>query len=272
NNNSISKKTTIDLSHLAAGSELDIESALGFRWEIGEAGQNLAAKIKTVETGSPADKAGLRIGDIIISANKTVIPNWRYFVSIITSNPNKTIPITVDRAGATVYLMLTPGQHPKNPALGYAGVSPNINPHLFDKYQSIKQYGLFAALPIAIKENYLQAELTLKILGKMLVGKASIKNVGGPLTIADYSGKTLKMGYVAYFKFLAAISLALAVMNLLPIPVLDGGHMALCLIEMLRGKPLSDHIGHFLLRTGMVIMLTFMAFVLTVDAWKYLVM
>lgn len=123
---------------------------------------------------------------------------------------------------------------------------------------------------MAVHENYLLAKLTLKTLGRMITGHASIKNMGGPLTIADYSGKTLKMGYVAYLKFLAAISLTLAVMNLLPIPVLDGGHMLLCGIEMIRGKPVSERTGQFLLRIGMSVMLTFMLMVITVDLWKYL--
>lgn len=269
--NGIQNTATLDFSQLPKGSELMIDQALGFQWEITETGKNVPATLDTVVKNSPADKAGLLSADTVIQANGTAINNWQALVNEITNHPQQAMNLVVQRGGSTRQLTLTPGRHPDNPQRGYAGITPNVPADLYQKYRSIKQYGLLAALPMAIKENYLQAKLTLKVLGRMITGKASIKNMGGPLTIADYSGKTLRMGYVEYLKFLAAISLTLAVMNLLPIPVLDGGHMTLCAIEMVRGKPVSDRTADLLLRFGMSIVLTFMILVLTIDFWKYLI-
>lgn len=265
------QSVTIDMSGLPSGSELAIEKALGFNWEIAEAANQIPATLDTVVTNSPADHAGLQSGDTIVQANHQTISNWVGLVDIIHHSANQAIPLTViNQQGIKKSLVLTPKQHADNPSIGYAGISPAFEGDLYAKYRSVKRFSLLAALPMAIKENYLQAKLTLKMLGRLIVGKASIKNMGGPLTIADYSGKSLKMGYVSYFKYLAAISLALAVMNLLPIPVLDGGHILLCSIEMVRGKPLGERTANLLLRIGMSVMITFMLLVITVDLWKYI--
>lgn len=269
-NNGITKSATVDLSQLPAGSEMNVENALGFQWEIAEVANRLPATLATVEAGSPAAAAHLQVGDNIIQANEQAINHWQDFVTVIKSHPGKAIALTVMRNGQAQALTLTPKKHPDNPTTGYAGISPAVPENLNSKYETVKRYDFFTALPMAVNENYLLAKLTLKTLGRLIVGRASVENMGGPLTIADYSGKTLKMGYVWYFKFLAAISLTLAVMNLLPIPILDGGHMTLCTVEMIRGKPLSERTANVLLRIGMSVMLTFMLFVLTVDLWKYL--
>ena len=268
--NNTKNTATIDLSHLAKGSEFNIEKALGFSWEITEVAKNLPAKIKTVVVNSPADKAGIKNGDTVVQINDHAIENWQSFVKDVTTHPEQTIDIIVERNGTTKQLSLTPQKHPKIPEIGYAGVYPDVSETLYDKYRGVKKFGLLASLPMSVKENYLQAKLTLKILGRMIIGNASIKNVGGPITIADYSGRSLQMGYVAYLKFLAAISLTLAVMNLLPIPVLDGGHMTLCTIEIIRGKPISERSSEILLRFGMSIILAFMVAVMAIDFWKYL--
>lgn len=269
--NGIKKHATVDLSSLPSGSEMHIEQAIGFQWEITEAGKQQAAIIQTVAANSPAERAGLQVADKLLQANQTTIQSWQDFVRVVQANPETLVTLQALRQGKILSLHLTPQTHPKNEAIGYAGVSPKIDPDLYAKFRHIKRFDALTALPMAVQENYLQAKLIVKTLWRLVVGEASIKNMGGPITIADYSGKSLQMGYVTYLKFLAAISLTLAVMNLLPIPVLDGGHMALCLVEMVRGKPLSDRAAGLLMRLGLSIMLTFMAIVISVDIWKYLV-
>lgn len=268
--NGINKSARISLDNLPSGSEMAIEQALGFQWQIAEVGQKQPAEINTVSVNSPAQQAGLKTNDIVLSANQQPVKYWQDFVNVVQQHPEQTISITVNRNGNTQQLQLKPATHPKNKTIGYAGVSAKFDPSLYDKFYTTKKYNVLSALPVAIKENYLQGKLIIKTLGRLLIGRASIKNMGGPLTIADYSGKSLSAGYVSFFKFLAAISLTLAVMNLLPIPVLDGGHMALCSIEMLRGKPLSEKTAGLLMRVGMSVMLTFMLLVISVDLWKYL--
>lgn len=269
-NNGIKKHVQIDLSQLPSGSEMAIEKAIGFHWEIAEVGKKQPAIIETVVEGSPAATAGLQANDMILLVDKQHINYWQDFVTSVQNKPEQTVSVQVKRQGQTVTLHMTPARHPQNNQLGYVGVSPKIDPNIYRKFRYNKQFDALTALPMAVKENYLQGRLIIKTLWRLIVGEASIKNMGGPITIADYSGKSLQMGYATYLKFLAAISLTLAVMNLLPIPVLDGGHMTLCVIEMVRGKPLSDKAVGILMRIGLSIMLTFMLIVISVDAWKYL--
>lgn len=266
----INKQAQLSLKNLPVGSELNIEQALGFHWEISEVGKQQPAIIEKVTPNSPAKQAGLQPNDQIIAVNQTPVTHWATFVEMVKSHPEKPLLLTIKRTGNTQTLTLTPGRHPKNAQWGYAGISSQFNQHLLDKYRLTKRYDAFTALPMAIKENYLQAKLLLKTLGRLILGEASVKNMGGPITIADYSGKSLRMGGVYYLNFLAAISLTLAIMNLLPIPVLDGGHMLLYAIEMWRGKPLPEQTAEKLMRLGMSIMLTFMLFVISLDIWKYL--
>ncbi len=269
-NNNISQKHSANLSNLPVGSELAIDEALGFHWEVAELASKIPAKIKSVMPNSPAEKAGLQKNDTIIAANQQPIHYWHEFVQQVQSHPELTIKLEITRNHQHKTLTLTPDKHPKNNQIGYVGVSPFFSIKVYEKYRGIKRYDAFSALPMAVKENYLQAKLTLKILGRIIAGKASVKNMGGPISIADYSGKSLQLGYVSFLKFLAAISLTLAVMNLLPIPVLDGGHMAICLVEMVRRKPLSEQAANWLMRAGLSLMLTFMLIVIGVDLWKYL--
>ncbi len=269
-NNHIKKQHIVDLSGLASGSELAISNSLGLTWEVAEVASKIPAKIKTVAPNSPAEKAGLQANDIVIVADKKPIRYWHEFVQQVQNHPEQTFQLEIIRNNQKQTLTFTPAKHPKNNQIGYAGVSPYFNADTYDKYRGIKRYDALSAIPMAIKENYLQAKLTLKMLGRIITGNASVKNMGGPISIADYSGKSLQLGYVSFLKFLAAISLTLAVMNLLPIPVLDGGHMAICLIEMVRRKPLSEKTANWLMRVGMSLMLTFMLIVISVDLWKYL--
>ncbi|MBS9777716.1 MAG: RIP metalloprotease RseP [Gammaproteobacteria bacterium] len=268
--NGIKRTSIIDLSHLEKGSELAISDALGFSWEITEVRKKIVAQIATVGEGSPAQRSGLLAHDRVISINNKEISTWEDFVKFVQSNPEKAIGLTIIRNGSKKVLSLTPGRHPENSTLGYAGISPVVSKDLYTKYHALQKFGALEALPMAIKSNYLQAALTLKMLGRLVTGNASIKNMGGPLTIADYSGKTLKLGYVEYLKFLAAISLTLAVMNLLPIPVLDGGHMMLCMYEMIKRKPPSEMVVNIIFGIGKIIVLGFMLLVLSVDIWKYI--
>lgn len=268
-NNGQSKTVKLDLTAYQAGNEMAVEQLVGFKWAIAEVGDNQPVKIDTVGVGSPAAKAAIKSGDHIVSVNEQPISGWQDFVNVVQSNPDVPLTIAILRDEKPQTLTLTPGKHPSNAKLGYAGVSPQIDRSIYDQYRTTKRYDWLTALPKAIVANYKQGELMLKTLWRLAAGKASVENLGGPLTIADYSGKTLEAGYVTYFQFLASISLILAVMNLLPIPVLDGGHIVMCVVEMIRGKPLSDRALDILMRLGGSVLLTFMLFVITLDIWRY---
>lgn len=263
------KTATLDLSAYQAGNEMAVEKHAGFTWAIAEVGDHQTVVIDVVSPSSPAAMASIQSGDTIISINNQAISGWTGFVKLVQSNPEKSLTLNILRDGQSKILTLTPGQNPKNPELGYAGVSPKIDQAIYDSYRTTKRYDWLTALPKSITANIKQGELMLKTLWRLAIGKASVDNLGGPLTIADYSGKTLEAGYVTYFQFLASISLILAVMNLLPIPVLDGGHIVMCVVEMLRGKPLSERALDILMRLGGSVLLTFMLFVITLDVWRY---
>ncbi len=263
------RTAVLDLSNYQAGSEMAVTKLAGFQWRISEVLSNQPCRVERAEKNSPAARAGLLSGDVIVRVDEQPINNWQDFVNVIQHSPEKNLSLTVTRGGQQKTLTLTTERHPKNPALGYVGVSSKTDPHLFDTFKTTKRYGVLEALPKAVSANYLQGELMLKTLWRLIWGKASIKNLGGPISIADYSGKSLSAGYVTYFHFLASISLILAVMNLLPIPVLDGGHIAICLAEIIRGKPLSERTLDQLMRVGGSLLMTFMLFVIGLDIWRY---
>ena len=265
------KAALLDLSDYQAGNEMAVEKFIGFNWAIAEFADNYPAEIDTVSANSPAADALMQVGDIVSRINGEAVNNWKGFVTLVQTNPGKPLSLEVIRNGQVKALTLIPGVHPDDASLGYAGVSHKIDKEAFAALRTIKRYDWLTAFPKSLAANYAQGELMLKTLGRILFGKASIEGLGGPLTIADYSGQSLEGGYVTYFNFLASISLILAVMNLLPLPVLDGGHIVMCAVEMLRGKPLSERVMDILMRLGGSVLLTFMIFVIGVDVWRYLI-
>ncbi len=200
------KTARLDLSDYKAGQEMKVEQLAGFTWAIAEVTQNAPAVIDSVGEGTPADKAGLKPGDKVVQVDGKPIAGWQGFVDAVSSQPDKTLKVVVARQGKTAALTLTTGRHPKDKTRGYAGVSPKIDRSMFTPFYTVKRYGLWEALPKAVAANYLQAELMLKTLWRLAAGKASLENLGGPLSIADYSGQSLSAGYVTYFHFLACPS------------------------------------------------------------------
>jgi regulator of sigma E protease len=132
------------------------------------------------------------------------------------------------------------GQHPKNPQWGYFGASPQ--PPTTPVETVIERYGLFEGAWEGVKKTYQTSLLTLKLLGKMLVGEVSLKNIGGPVQTAEVAGVAASIGLIQFIEFLAFFSVSIGVMNLLPIPMLDGGHLLFYVAEAIRGKPLPPKV------------------------------
>jgi len=265
------KTLTADLSHLTKGEELNVAEALGMRWAIDEVVNKIPAVVAVVVKGSPAEKAGLKPKDEIISIDGIAVRRWLDFSTTIRANANKTLVLMVLRHGEVIDLKLTPEVNPKSQTKeGFAGVQIAIHAGMFDAYKTTQRFGWGEAMVKSLADNYLQAKIMLKTLWRLVTGKASVKNLGGPITIADYSGQSLKAGYVAFFHFLASISLILAVMNLLPIPVLDGGHIAFCVLEIIRRQPLSERAQDIAMRLGLVIVGSLMIFAIGLDLWRHL--
>lgn len=206
-------------------------------------------------------RAGLQAGDEIIAANHSEILTWMDFVKEIRSNPGKTLELEILRHGQMFTLTVTPEASTENGIqVGKIGVAPVVNQAEIDELLVTVSYPIVQSLQKAVLKTWETTVLTLQMLVKMITGDVSWKNVSGPISIADYAGQSAQMGLVSYLAFLALISVSIGVLNLLPIPILDGGHLMYYLIEIVKGSPLSDKamlIGQKIGLTMLFMLMTF---------------
>ncbi len=212
----------------------------------------------TILEGSAAERAGLQVGDEVISADGELINSWMQWVTLVRANPDEILNIKIKRSGQEINLLLTPQKTIDN--LGQIGAGVDVNKTIVpDSLKAELSYSPLSALGYAVIETWQFSSSTVKSLGGMLVGTVSSKNIGGPITIAQYAGASADRGVVSFISFLAMISISLGILNLLPIPVLDGGHLALYFVEWLRGSPLSEHAQLQGQKVGMFLLLMLMA-------------
>jgi regulator of sigma E protease len=172
----------------------------------------------------------------------------------------------VERAGQTIELQLTPAAVDVNgKRIGRAGVAVGQMPQMV-----LVRYGVVEGLTQAARRTWEMSALTLKMFGRMIIGTASLKNVSGPLTIAEYAGQSVKLGLAYYLGFLAIVSVSLGVLNLLPLPVLDGGYLMYYLFEAVTGRPVSDEWLGRLQRGGLAIVVLMMSLALYNDVARLL--
>ena len=203
---------------------------------------------------SPAMRAGLLEGDLITQIDTQPIADSVQLIELVRAAPNKTLHFGVLRAGQFHDIAVTPVAVEVNGvAVGKLNVEVRSAPEML-----LHQDTLWLALKKASQRTWDTATLTLKMLGKMLVGEVSLKNVTGPLTIANYAGQTAQTGLISYISFLAFISISLGVMNLLPIPVLDGGHLLYYSLEVLSGRPVSARYWEVAQRLGVAMLMLLM--------------
>lgn len=185
--------------------------------------------IGNIFADKPAAVAGLLPGDRITAVNQIPIDSWRQFVSVIQTNAGNKLTIAFSRAGAVNHVELTPEYDEKNKR-GVIGVVPQI-----DKYQP----GVWEAAGLAIKQTVKVAQLMLVGIGEMITGKTAA-DVAGPIGVAQMAGEVAQLGIIPLLQFAAFLSINLGLINLLPVPVLDGGHVVTLAVEGIRGKPLSE--------------------------------
>ncbi len=222
---------------------------------------DIPAKIGEVTKSGIADLAGLKANDLVLSVNKTKVSVWEDFVQEVRHNPNKTLEIEVLRNSNVINLAIKPEPFTENgKTFGRIGVAFKMDQAVQDKLFVTTHYSVSVALIKATEKTWDISLFTLKMLGKMLTGQTSLKGVSGPLTIASYAGQSAQMGINVFIGFLALISISIGVLNLLPIPVLDGGHLMYYIVEIFTGKPTSDfalnigqRIGFFLLGCMMIL-------------------
>lgn len=221
--------------------------------------------------GEAGDVAGLQAGDLILSANDKPVDSWHDWVDVIRSNPNVQVRLLVLREGDTLDLSIIPKEITENEvAIGRIGVSPLVDEERLTSYYATYSLSGLSAISEAATQTIDYSILTVKLIGRMLLGEASVQNLSGPISLAQYAGQTATIGLIPFLKFLAFVSVSLGVMNLLPIPMLDGGHLFFYLIEAIQGKPVSDATQNVCMRVGMLVLLCMMALAVFVDIGRIL--
>ena len=215
---------------------------------------------------SPAEKAGLQVGDTIIALNAEPLDDgWLDFSQKIRLYPNQTVDITIERAGRSQVVAVTPKSvEQQGKTIGYLGVSPKSD-QWPAAYQIEISYGFFAAIGESIHRTWNLVTLSFDMIGKLITGDVSVKNLSGPIAIAQGAGDSAGYGFVYFLGFLALISINLGIINLLPLPILDGGHLLYYLIELLTGKPVPEHIQEAGFKFGALALLLLMGIALFND-------
>jgi len=217
--------------------------------------------IGQVVSGSVAEKAGLQPGDQILAAGGKPIVSWNDLVELVRSHPGRELQLTFQRRNERHQLTLVPETvQQKGSATGRIGAAALLDQQAMEELVTVVRYGVAGALEKAAQKTWDMSVFSLKMLGRMLVGQVSWRNLSGPVTIADYAGQSAQLGLVSYLSFLALISISLGVLNLLPIPLLDGGHLMYYTVEILKGSPVSDRIMEIGQKLGLSLLLVLMAF------------
>jgi regulator of sigma E protease len=254
---------TLDLSRFdLQGMEGDPLVSLGLRLYR----PDLAPVMGRVEPGEAAEAAGLRAGDRVRTVDGREVHSWDEVVNAVQSHPGQRLLLGIERGGAALDVTVTPAAVQQGGrTLGRIGAAALIDPDAMKSLMTLVRYGPLPALRMSLARTWDTSAFSLKILGKMLTGEVSWKNLSGPVTIADYAGQSARLGLAAYVAFLALISISLGVLNLLPIPLLDGGHLLYYLVELLKGSPVSERAMELGQRFGLTVLLFLMVFALYND-------
>jgi len=199
--------------------------------------------LSMVEPGGAAEQAGFQAGDRLLSRDGEAISDWQAWATWVRAHPGVVTEIAFQRGDQTLSKAVLLGQVEEGgKRLGRFGARINIDSARWDALRAEDRLPPLAAIPAAIDQTWRMSILTLKMFGRMFTGEVSVKNVSGPLQIAEAAGFSASIGPAAFFSFLALVSVSLAVLNLLPVPVLDGGHLLFTAVEMVRGAPLSERV------------------------------
>ncbi len=221
--------------------------------------------------GRAGAAAGLRADDIILAIDDQPLSGVGEARRIIAAHPDQSVRLKISRAGSTLELVATPeAKSVDGKTIGQLGIDLGPNPTAFASYRVRTQYGIADAIGRGAQKTWELSVFSLKMLGRIVIGEASLKNISGPLTVADYAGQSAQQGASTFILYLAVISISLGVLNLLPIPLLDGGHLLYYMVEVIKGSPLSDRILQMGQQAGMFLLAALMALALYNDLFRLL--
>jgi regulator of sigma E protease len=222
----------------------------------------IAPVIEKVVAGKAAARAGLQAGDRIVLAAGREMRTWEDLVEVISASPGREIELVLQRGGSEVRAAVTPSEETdaEGKRVGRIGIGPQIDARESERLFAIVRHGPADAMGKALEKTWEMSIFSLRMLGKMIVGDISWKNLSGPVTIADYAGQSAKLGLAAYLGFLALVSISIGVLNLLPIPVLDGGQLVYYGVEILKGSPVSERVMEVCQQVGLALLLGLTAF------------
>ena len=222
---------------------------------------SLPAVIGMLDEAGQGARAGLLVGDRILAVDGTPVENWRHWQALASQPPGASLSLSVERAGQRRPVMAVMGERTTETGarVGYLGVGPRIDHAADPDMFAVESYPVGVALLKGLEKTADMTLVTVRILGRMITGEASLANLSGPITIADYAGRTARMGIVVFLGFLALVSISLGVMNLLPVPILDGGRLLQLLVEAVKGSPLSMAMELAFQRVGIVLLFCLMS-------------
>ena len=219
----------------------------------------LAPILGEVDAAGAAARAGLRSGDRIETLEGAPVADWRELVTLVQARPGERLRFGVLRGGERLEIeVLVAAADLEGRPIGRVGVRPFVPEGLFDRLRSVQRFGPLEAVPEAVERTVDLSVLTLRMLWRMLTGDASLSNISGPINIAQYAGVTAAIGVVAFLGFLAVISVSLGVLNLLPIPVLDGGQLVFLAAEQATGRPVSPAVEAVGQQLGVLLLVALM--------------
>lgn len=256
----------------AGGAERDIRIDLGalevddlsrgeFWDKLGARPQRLHVPpvVGEVIAGGAAERDGMRSGDHIVSVGGQSIEDWEQWVALVRDHPGRRMDVLLLRDGQSLRITLTPSvEETADGTIGRIGLGPDTSGIDPSGLAAVERYPMLPALAKAWTKTFEMSAMTLKVMGKMVIGEASVANLSGPISIAQFAGQSASIGIAAFLGFLAVVSVSLGVLNLLPIPLLDGGHLLYYFVEFLTRRPVSETVQTYGQQVGIAVLMGLM--------------